>query len=535
MFGPKLRFLVATLLLFAWGIAWAGAATADEPDKRVALVIGNSAYQTTTALPNPKNDATAVGNTLKGMGFDTEVLIDVTKAAMDAAIRRFGDRLEGAGVGLFFYAGHGLQVNGQNYLVPVDAKLTKERDLEFESVDFGLVMHQMESTKRVNLIFLDACRDNPLANTLASNLGAKRSMVGRGLARIDAGAGTLISYSTREGTTAQDGDERNSPYTTALLRHMTTPGLDVALMLRQVREEVMTKTNQEQVPWEYGSLMGEFALVPAAARPDAPATPGPGPTATVPDALGAAELAFWDAIKTSANPADYQAYLETYPTGHFVALARVRARAQSDAVAMAAVPVPATPASSPSASPPLAPVPSGAVSSGAAPSGVPDDQARRQAAALNRVAELPFIVTQYALKALSYYDATVDGTPGPGSFRAIKAFQQSLGVRADGALSSEQTVTLIQKAAARGQAESQNTLGMMLASGLGVLQDEAAAVEWFWRAANQGNAFAKYNLAVMYRDGRGVTADRAKAVTLFREARSNGYQKADIALKELTR
>ncbi len=190
-------------------------------------------------------------------------------------------------------------------------------------------MQQLESAPRTNLVFLDACRDNPLANTLAGTLGGKRSMVGRGLTRIDATAGTLISYATKEGTTAEDGQGRNSPYATALLKHIETPGLEVAMMLRRVREDVLKSTNREQVPWEYGSLLGEFYLK---APPPAPlhaeaVSSAPAIAAAAPgDGLGAAEFEFWNAVRGSTNAADYQAYLDTYPNGHFAALARVRAK-----------------------------------------------------------------------------------------------------------------------------------------------------------------------------------------------------------------
>lgn len=325
-------------------------------EKRVALVIGNSAYQNTITLPNPRNDAMAISEALKRLGFETSVWTDLDKAGMDRAIRGFGNALEGASVGLFYYAGHGLQVAGQNYLVPVDAKLSKERDLTFEAIDVGVVLQQLESAPRTNLVFLDACRDNPLANNLAGSLGGKRSMVGRGLTRIDANAGTMISYATKEGTTAEDGQGRNSPYATALLKHIETPGLEVAMMLRRVREDVLTSTNREQVPWEYGSLLGEFYLKPAppapvqaalvsspassVSPPSAPASVASAAPAGVQpgDGLGAAELEFWNAIKSSANFADYQAYLDTYPNGHFVALARVRMKGTQVAIIDAPLP-----------------------------------------------------------------------------------------------------------------------------------------------------------------------------------------------------
>lgn len=254
MFLRGLWFLLTCLLFASPAVA----------EKRVALVVGNSAYRHAAALPNPVNDAKAVGEAFRRLGFDVEVATDLDKAGMDGALRRFGDRLEGADAGAFFYAGHGVQVNGVNYLLPIDARLLNERALSFEVVNIQTVLAQMEAAKRVNLVFLDACRDNPLGRNLASS---GRSAVGRGLARIDAATGTLISYATKEGEIAADGSGRNSPYTTALLKHMETPGLDVGLMLRRVRADVLRATNDRQAPWEYGSLLGEFALAAAHAPP----------------------------------------------------------------------------------------------------------------------------------------------------------------------------------------------------------------------------------------------------------------------------
>jgi hypothetical protein len=181
-------------------------------ERRVALVVGNSAYRAVPVLPNPRRDAQAMAAALKRLGFDVELRIDGNRAQMDEAIRRFGDRLEGAQVGLFFYAGHGLQFNGVNYLVPVDATLGKERDLDFEAVELARVLKQMEAQRRINVVFLDACRDNPLSRSLARHLGVHRSLLGRGLAPVDAPAGTLIAYATKGGEVAADGTGNHSPY-----------------------------------------------------------------------------------------------------------------------------------------------------------------------------------------------------------------------------------------------------------------------------------------------------------------------------------
>jgi uncharacterized caspase-like protein len=195
----------------------AGAPSAHA-QKRVALVIGNSAYQGTPALTNPRNDATAMVTALKKRGFQLIEGFDLDKAAFDRKVRDFADALSGAKVGLFFYAGHGLQVGGQNYLVPVDAKLSTAAALDWEMVRLDLVQRTMERETKTNLVFLDACRDNPLARNLARAMGTRSAEIGRGFAPVESGVGTLISFSTQPGNVALDGSGRNSPFTGALAK-----------------------------------------------------------------------------------------------------------------------------------------------------------------------------------------------------------------------------------------------------------------------------------------------------------------------------
>ena len=179
---------------------------------------------------------------------------------MDDAIREFGRRLEGADLALFFYAGHGLQVGGKNYLVPVDAKLERPGDLALDAVEIGTVMAQMEAEKRVNLVFLDACRDNPLARSLARSLGTRGIAVGSGLASVQSAIGTMIAYATQPDNVALDGEGRNSPFTAALLKHIATPNVEISAVMRRVRADVIAATREQQVPWDHSSLIGEVIL-----------------------------------------------------------------------------------------------------------------------------------------------------------------------------------------------------------------------------------------------------------------------------------
>ncbi len=233
-------------------------------EKRVALVIGNSAYQHTAALKNPSNDATDIAGKLRALGFEVIDGTDLSKADMESRIRAFADKLQGSDVGLFFYAGHGLAADGRNFLAPVDAKLQSETDLDFEAVDLGLVLKQMERNSRVSIVFLDACRDNPLALNLAAT--SRSLQVSRGLARVDRAVGMMIAFSTQPGNVALDGEGRNSPFTNALLHHIDAAGTSINDMMIEVRNDVLKETDGKQVPWENSSLTGQFFFKPAEAK-----------------------------------------------------------------------------------------------------------------------------------------------------------------------------------------------------------------------------------------------------------------------------
>jgi tetratricopeptide (TPR) repeat protein len=230
------------------------------PRTRVALVIGNGAYQHATRLPNPTNDAADVAQALRRLGFEVVDGRDLDRRGMEDKVREFSRKLDRAHVALFFYAGHGMQVAGRNYLIPVDAKLERAGDINFETVDISHVLGQMEADQRVNLVFLDACRDNPLARSFARSLGTRSTAVGQGLASIQGAVGTMIAYATQPDAVALDGDGRNSPFTAALLKHLATPGLDIGVLMRRVRADVVQETRGRQVPWDHSSLIGEIVL-----------------------------------------------------------------------------------------------------------------------------------------------------------------------------------------------------------------------------------------------------------------------------------
>jgi hypothetical protein len=229
---------------------------------RLALVIGNGAYVNATALANPPNDAAVVAKALREIGFEVIEGTNLDRAGMERLVRDFLHKAPGARLTLLYYAGHGMQVDGKNYLVPVDAKLAAPSDLAFETLDLDKVLAGLDDEARANIVVLDACRDNPLARSFATKIGATRSAaVPAGLAGYaTVGTGTLIAFATAPGQTALDGTGTNSPFTTAFVKHVRTQGIEVNQMLTRVRVEVASQTKNRQVPWANSSLLGEVYL-----------------------------------------------------------------------------------------------------------------------------------------------------------------------------------------------------------------------------------------------------------------------------------
>jgi len=312
------RFIFAVCIAVA-GSLWAQPSRAATD--RVALVIGNGAYENAAQLANPPNDATDVANALRRIGFDVVEGHNVTKRDMEEKIRDFGRKLDSASLALFFYAGHGLQVSGRNYLVPIDAKLTPAAALDMEMVRLDLIHRTMEREARTSILFFDACRDNPLARTLARSMGSQSPEVGQGLAAIESGAGTLISFSTQPGNVALDGKGRNSPYSGALIKQLSTSNEDLNWILIAVRNDVMRQTDHRQVPWEHSALTRRFYFG-AGGQPAVVSRVAP---------LRATEAAtLWSAIKDASSPALIDAFAARYTETVFAELARARAKELRD-------------------------------------------------------------------------------------------------------------------------------------------------------------------------------------------------------------
>lgn len=312
--------VAALLALLLIGVAQAQQLGSDPAtERRIALVIGNAAYAT-APLRNPVNDARAMTAKLEELGFRVTLLEDAKKREMERAIGAFGQELSRGGVGLFYFAGHGIEVNYRNFLIPVDARIDTEASVLVEGLELNTVLEQLAAAgNRMNIVILDACRNNPFERRFRGSSG--------GLAQVDAPTGTLIAYATAPKMVAADGDGPNGLYTEALLQAMNVPGLSIEDVFKRVRAQVVAATDNRQRPWESSSLIGDFYINPPVAQ-EAKQSVGPGaPNAGTGGQTGSAalELAFWESIKDSADPAAYRAYLDAFPNGTFAPLARLRA------------------------------------------------------------------------------------------------------------------------------------------------------------------------------------------------------------------
>jgi uncharacterized caspase-like protein len=307
-FGP---LLLALVLLFGEEPAFAG--------KRVALVLANSAYQNAPSLANPVNDGAVMAKTLKEAGFDTvDSRHDLSAQDTRRTLRDFADAARDADIAVIYYAGHGIEVEGSNYLIPVDAKLERDTDVYDEALSLDRVLVAIEPAKQLRLVILDACRDNPFGKTMKRTIASRG--IGRGLAQVEPSSpNTLIAYSAKAGSTAQDGDGANSPFTVALSKHLTTPGLDVRRAFGFVRDDVLKSTGNKQEPFVYGSLGGEdVPLVPVKATPAPAAAPAPNPQQQA-DIRRDYELA----LQVGNKPA-WEAFLAQHPDGFYASLAKLQ-------------------------------------------------------------------------------------------------------------------------------------------------------------------------------------------------------------------
>jgi hypothetical protein len=304
---------------------------AAKADRRVAFVVGNGAYKNVQPLPNPAIDAKSMARVLRNVGFDVVEGTNLTRDKMTERLLEFGKKAQGADVALFFYAGHGIAINGTNYLLPVDADLKSEMEVKMGSaINIDTTLDQTMGDAKVKLVFLDACRDNPFAARIRSAASTRSVNVQTGLAEMKSGEGTLIAFATGPGQTALDGQEgTNSPFTRALMANIASPGVEIQQAMTKVRAQVNEETNKGQLPWGHTNLIGAVYLNPVATPAGTATEPANTPAATA-SAAPEVELEFWRSIKDSNKPEELNAYLTNYPSGQFKSLALARIASLQD-------------------------------------------------------------------------------------------------------------------------------------------------------------------------------------------------------------
>jgi hypothetical protein len=412
---------------------------------RVALVIGNAAYEHAGRLNNAVNDARGVAEVLGRIGFEVTAVEDQTLAGLQAALKTFSRQARQAEVALVYYSGHGMEIGGTNFLVPVDARLESDVDVEFETVPMDSLLRVVEGASQLGVIILDACRNNPLAAQMQVASGTRS--IGRGLARVEPVGQTLVAYAAKAGTVAEDGSGEHSPYTSALLKHLEQPGLEVRFLFAAVRDDVLAATGNAQEPFIYGSLGAQqhYFVAPPAAEAEVAEEPAPAPAAS--DAALDKEALFWRSVEGSKDPAAFQAYLDAFPDGTFAGLARLRIAALTGP---AAQDVQLASGTTDGAQPAVRTVaaedspPTDKIAADAQLAALPPETAAAEPDPAGAVeAALPpapsagptaedIVRVQRRLKTLGYAVGGADGQLGPKTRSAIRAFQERAGLAVDG-------------------------------------------------------------------------------------------------------
>jgi uncharacterized protein len=458
--------------------------------RKAALLIGNATYAApATVLKNPPNDITAMKATLEKAGFEVTVLENAGRAAMSQALAGFEEKVAGADIGLIYYSGHGIEVSGDNFLIPVDAKLASDRDVKYETILLDDLLHALAGATKLKLVLLDACRDNPFLTSMKRL--STRGIPTRGLARVDsAESNMLIGYATAPGDVALDGDGAMSPYAAALSRHLVTPGLEIEAALRAVAKDVFEATGGKQRPFKTGSLFETVTL-------------GEG---LAPDAAGSAigqgdpcrdASAHWAEIRESKDKAMFEDHLRLFPACAFANIARQR---------MAA----------------LAPAVSRQETSG-------ETECDRLAAAENDPFKLAaakgvdFYKIDFA-RAIPACEAAIRENPDE------KRFAYQLGRALDNGGRFAEALAQYRKAADLGNHQAMRNLAILYENGEGTAQDRAEAMRWFRKSADLGNAFAMNKVGLLYDEGLGVAKDKKEAYRWFSKAAEAGNAEAMTSL-----
>jgi TPR repeat protein len=480
-----------------------GASTSAMAEGRIALVIGNGKYAR-DPLPNPPRDAALIADTLRRVGFNVIEVIDADRQAMRNALISFSRKLaEADSIGLFYYAGHGVQVSGDNYLLPIDVDIRTEAEVLLQGINLNEILATLRPTSnRLAVAVLDACRNNPF-------VGLTRGL-SRGLAPVTAPAGTLIAFSTAPGEVALDGDGQNSPYTAAIARAIPVPGLAIEEVFKRARQDVMSATANAQVPWEHSSLTGRFVFVPKTnVSPDSrDSIAGRMPD----DRL--AEIAEWERIKRAIEPASFKVFLKKFPSGAFSELARYKLEQYEQRHNTWTWWLPK-------------------VATATRPIGVSRTQAEELfERALGFEAEQK---SQEDLKhARTLYEAAAEAGLAPAMYRLGRMLEHSarrdrkIGTSNKAAYESElaEAAKWYAKGAEKSHPAAQRALGTLHEFGEGVRQDLVEALRLYKSAAEAGDAGGMTSLGFLYGTGKGVNRKPLKARNWYARAANAGSERA---------
>ena len=504
---------------------WVARATAEE---RVALIVGNSAYENVGGLENPVNDASDIAIALKGLGFDVLLGTDLRHDEMTQIAQQFGDMAATSDVALFYYAGHGFQVEGTNYLIPIDAAITRPEDVATQTIAMQAILSAMDRAPGLKLIVLDACRDNPFGAALKSD-----PRLGSGLARVGTAADFMFAYATQPDNVAYDGTGRNSFFTEAMLNHIYTPGQDISDLLINVRRDVLAATGGKQIPWDNSSLTRQFRFDTSP------------PTASE-------ETLLWQVAASAKDPQLMDLYVQRYPQGKHTGDVLAFLETQNGSLTRNLAPGPVdadaqaerlwTLARRTRMRPLLEfylqqyPAGTHAAEAGqlldaipraddASPGNLCERLATNPRDATATTAGVSFDALQRnAITAIQACSAAATQAPELPHYVALLA-------RATAASGDmDRAVALYQRAADAGDLRAMVSLAQLYDSGTGVAQDTAKALEWNERAAAGDSPDALINLAVSLFEGAGIAQDTGRAVSLLRRASGAGSAKATFNL-----
>jgi len=514
------RWLGLCIVLLA-ALSFASAARAEQ---RLALVVGNSSYASGPLL-NPRNDAELIAKALLAVGFTVTKLIDADQKTMRRAVVEFGRKLRTTeAVGLFYYAGHGVQVDGENFLVPIGADITAEQEVAVEGLNLNEVLKTMErASSRVNIVILDACRNNPFVTTGRSPTG--------GLANVTAPAGTLIGFATAPGRIATDGDGANSPYSSALAQTLQLSGLSLEEVFRRTRRQVLAATANKQTPWEHSSLTVEFFFRPKkAAEPET--SDRPAVTAGLPERQ-VEEIKAWEQIKDTQDAELLRRHIAAFPSGLFSDLAKLRldqiAQRDKDGATVAGWlgGILGTQRGDPEA---IRLFEEGLkLEAKATPDALRDAFKRYKAAAerglpaamhqLARAYDKGRGVERSITEAARWYQKAADLGHPPAMAALGTLYEFAEGVPVDLA----EALRFYRLAAEAGDPQGMTSLAYLYQQGKGVARNGEEARRWYAAAAAKDNARAMYNLALMYTRGDGGPRDFKEAVRYLGLAIARGH------------